>query len=282
MQFSGALAAVLAAALCIASPAQARDLQLAWFKSGNITRSGLQGTHTVALTFDDGPNANTRKVLDVLHTYNVPATFFVVGSMARSHPGTLRRIAAEGHLLANHSATHDRLGARYVRKPVRLIDDLLDVHVLIAPLMKRGDPWFFRAPYGYWKKPHSVALNADPVLRHYAGPIYWDVGGNTEVTADGYVVSAADWDCWPRGWSAETCAKGYLREIVRKDGGVVLMHCIHARAADLVQAIVPELQAKGFNFIRLDEVPGYDYYKGPPPEPKPAVAMAGARHAIGR
>jgi peptidoglycan/xylan/chitin deacetylase (PgdA/CDA1 family) len=254
----------------------ARDMQLAWFKSGNITRSGLQGTHTVALTFDDGPNANTRRVVQVLRTYGVKATFFVVGNMARSHPGTLRLIADEGHLLANHSATHDRLGARYVNRPVKLIRDLIDVHMMIAPLMKPTDPLFFRAPYGYWKKPHSVALNADPLLQHYAGPIYWDVGGNTEVDAEGFVRSAADWDCWPRGWTAETCAKGYLREIAAKDGGVVLLHCIHEQSAALVEAIIPALQAKGFAFIRLDEVRGYDQYKGPPPkprEPTPVVAM---------
>jgi peptidoglycan/xylan/chitin deacetylase (PgdA/CDA1 family) len=281
MRFSVVVGAALAA-LLFCAPARAGDMQLAWFKSGNITRSGLQGTHTVALTFDDGPNANTRRVLDVLQTYGVKATFFVVGTMARSHPGTLRRIAAEGHLLANHSATHNRLGARYVRRPIRLIDDLLEVHNYIAPLLKPGEPLFFRAPYGYWKKAHSVALNADPVLQHYAGPIYWDVGGNTSVDAEGYVHSAADWDCWPRGWSAETCAKGYLREIAAKDGGVVLMHCIHARAPALVEAIIPVLQQKGFSFIRLDEVPGYDYYKGPPREPKPVVAAVRARTAVGR
>ena len=159
------------------------------------------------------------------------------------------------------------------RRPIRLIDDLLDVHRLIAPLMKRTDPLFFRAPYGYWRKGLSAIVNADPELQWYAGPIYWDVGGNTIVTEDGYVVSAADWDCWPRGWTAETCAKGYVREIIRKDGGVVLMHCIHANSAALVEAIVPALKERGFTFVRLDKVPGYDQYKGPAPDPRPAVAM---------
>ena len=56
------------------------------------------------------------------------------------------------------------------------------------------------------------------------------------MSRDGYVMSAADWDCWHMGWSAHTCAKGYLREIRRKDGGVVLMHCIHLQSAALVRA----------------------------------------------
>src|SRR5690242_16807341 len=73
--------------------------QIAYFPTKNIFHSGLRGTHTIALTFDDGPNANTAAVLDVLKAQNVKATFFIVGKMARTHPELLARIAAEGHLL---------------------------------------------------------------------------------------------------------------------------------------------------------------------------------------
>ena len=61
------------------------------------------------------------------------------------------------------------------------------------------------------------------MLKKYVGPIFWDIGGEVRMSRDGYVLSAADWDCWHLDWSAHTCAKGYLREIRRKDGGVVLM-----------------------------------------------------------
>ena len=96
----------------------------------------------------------------------------------------------------------------------------------IAPLQPRGTQLFFRAPYGVWRSAHAKILNADPVLKHYIGPIYWDVGGETRLNAHGYVMSSADWNCWVRHWSAQVCAKGYLREIRRKNGGVVIMHCI--------------------------------------------------------
>ena len=75
--------------------------------------------------------------------------------------------------------------------------------------------------------------------------------------------TSADWDCWQRGWKAETCAKGYLREIDSKDGGVVLMHAIHPKAADLVRAVVPVLQREGYKFVRLDQMKEYDKYKTP-------------------
>ena len=64
----------------------------------------------VALTFDDGPDAEwTPKILDILAREKTPATFFVIGENAMAHPGLMRRIVAEGHELGNHSFTHPNL-----------------------------------------------------------------------------------------------------------------------------------------------------------------------------
>jgi peptidoglycan/xylan/chitin deacetylase (PgdA/CDA1 family) len=209
-------------------------------------------------------------VLDALKALNVKATFFIVGKEAHRHPKTLARIAAEGHLLGNHSADHELLSARYDASPDRLLNELRDVDQQIEPLMKRGDKLYFRAPYGSWKSQHADILNADPRLRNYVGPIFWDIGGDISMR-DGYVMSAADWNCWRIHWKAQTCAKGYLREIRRKDGGVVLMHCIHLNSAALVRAVVPALLEEGYNFVRLDQMPDYRQYETPGAE----VASAG-------
>ncbi len=66
------------------------------------------------------------------------------------------------------------------------------------------------------------------------------------------------------GWSAYTCAKGYVREIRRKDG-VVLMHCIHLHSAELVREVVPALIEEGYKFVRLDQMPEYRQYEMPRP-----------------
>ena len=92
------------------------------------------------------------------------------------------------------------------------------------------------------------------------------------MTRDGYVMSAADWSCWHHHWTAETCAKGYLREIRRHDGGVVLMHCIHRQSAALVEAVVPALIEEGYRFVRVDQIPEYRQYETPPA----AIAEANA------
>ena len=249
--------------------ASASDAQLAWFQSSSIFHSGLRDAHTIALTFDDGPNARTSEVLDVLKSHNVKATFFIVGKMAHAHPDILARVAAEGHLLANHSASHPQLVSSFDAEPETLINQIRIVHDEIAPLMKPTDKFYFRAPYGYWRSAHARILNADPVLRNYVGPIYWDIGGDISMR-DGYVMSSADWDCWRHKWTPQVCAKGYLREIRRDDGGVVLMHSIHRQSAELVDTIVEPMLEEGYRFVRLDEVPEYRQYETP--QTPPAVA----------
>lgn len=243
--------------------------ELAWFQTTNIYHAGLRGNHAIALTFDDVPNANTLKVLDVLKAANVKATFFVVGNMARLHPDILARITNEGHLLANHSATHPMLTSKYDADPYRLIAELKTVHERIAPFMKPEDKFYFRAPYGLWRSAHAAILNADPVLRDYVGPIYWDIGGGL-IMHDGYVMSSADWACWKHKWTAQTCAKGYLREIRRENGGVVLMHGINKQSGELTAAVIPALVEEGYSFVRLDQVPEYRQYETP--QTAPAVA----------
>jgi peptidoglycan/xylan/chitin deacetylase (PgdA/CDA1 family) len=261
---TGALLALLAPAVADAPVRKSTaGTELALFQPRSIFKSGLPRAHTIALTFDDGPNAHTAEVLDALKEMNVKATFFIVGRQAHKNPKLLARIAAEGHLLANHSADHALLSASYDAAPERLLTELRDVDQQIQPLMRRGDKLYFRAPYGAWKSAHADILNSDARLRNYVGPIYWDVGGDISMSRDGYVMAAADWDCWHIRWSAQTCAKGYLREVRRKDGGVVLMHCIHVNSAALVRAVVPALLEEGYNFVRLDQMPEYRQYETP-------------------
>src|ERR1700691_375630 len=64
----------------------------------------------LALTFDDGPNpAWTPQLIDMLAKHNVKATFFIVGSFCNAEAALVRRVAAAGHLIGNHSWSHPTL-----------------------------------------------------------------------------------------------------------------------------------------------------------------------------
>ncbi len=60
------------------------------------------------LTFDDGPSRrSTPAVLDILDSYNIKATFFVVGNMIKENPEILKDTHDRGHQIGNHSYSHD-------------------------------------------------------------------------------------------------------------------------------------------------------------------------------
>lgn len=73
---------------------------------GSVARGPASG---VAITFDDGPHStHTPRVLDILARYDATAVFCIVGRMVEERPDLVRRIVTEGHVLCNHTFTHDR------------------------------------------------------------------------------------------------------------------------------------------------------------------------------
>lgn len=61
----------------------------------------------VYLTFDDGPTKfATPKVLDILKSNNVHASFFVIGYRVNEFPEIIKREYEEGHFIANHGYSH--------------------------------------------------------------------------------------------------------------------------------------------------------------------------------
>jgi peptidoglycan/xylan/chitin deacetylase (PgdA/CDA1 family) len=109
------------------------------------TWRGPRAGRRLALTFDDGPDAEwTPRVLDILGHAGVRATFFVIGARAVRAPAVVKRIAAEGHEVANHSWSHRNLwfcGPRATREQVRR------GHDTIADLTGTA-PRHFRPPWG--------------------------------------------------------------------------------------------------------------------------------------
>ena len=270
-----AVATLALAFFFLAFPATRVENANAYFQQTNIRSSGLVGTKTLALTFDDGPSGNTAELLDVLAKNNVHATFFLVGNRARLHPDALERMSREGHVIANHSFSHAQLGRRYANNPDLLIKQIGGTNDAIAAYVRPGQGMYFRAPYGVWRSVHATVLNDNPTLKNYVGPIYWDIGGQIAFDDEGNVRAAADWDCWSHEWSADKCAQGYMREIARKKGGIVLMHDIRERSVKMVSSMLPQLLADGYKFVTLDEIKSLDQFKTPSGEDVP-VADAGA------
>jgi peptidoglycan/xylan/chitin deacetylase (PgdA/CDA1 family) len=86
----------------------------------DVVTRGPDDSGAVALTFDDGPSPeHTPKILTLLDSARIKATFFVIGRKAEAHPQIIRAIKARGHAIGLHSYAHHRLfslrSLRYVR-----------------------------------------------------------------------------------------------------------------------------------------------------------------------
>lgn len=73
----------------------------------DIVQCGTPGTW--GLTFDDGPSADTPRLLDYLKANKASASFFLIGSNAVQYPDIVKREVAEGHHLASHTWSHSAL-----------------------------------------------------------------------------------------------------------------------------------------------------------------------------
>lgn len=113
---------------------------------GRAVGRGPRAGRRVYLTFDDGPNAAaTPRILETLAARGVPAAFFQVGAHVRRFPALARAVAAAGHEVGNHTATHVKL---HRRGPARVRAELELAHQAIAETVGRA-PRAFRAPHGY-------------------------------------------------------------------------------------------------------------------------------------
>jgi peptidoglycan/xylan/chitin deacetylase (PgdA/CDA1 family) len=139
--------------------------------------NGDRNTRHVALTFDDGPDAQvTPMILDVLKGYNVKAAFFIIGAKAELNPDLIKRIDREGHLIGSHSYSHhlffDLFRSR--RMEIEMIKTDNIIYSIIGKRMK-----LFRPPYGVTNPNLSKAINN---LQYQS--IGWSLKSNDTVIKD--------------------------------------------------------------------------------------------------
>ncbi|WP_116209215.1 polysaccharide deacetylase family protein [Streptomyces olivoreticuli] len=134
-----------------------------------ISRASEGEGKSVNLTLDDGPDPTwTPKALDLLERHDVKATFCVTGPNARSNPDLVKRIAAAGHRLCNHSVSHDVTMDR--KDFAYQSQEILDAKDMIDQASGGEKIWYYRAPGGAFT-PQSRKLAAENGMR----PLGWNV-----------------------------------------------------------------------------------------------------------
>lgn len=112
----------------------------------------------VYLTFDDGPIPEvTPRVLKLLDSYGVKATFFMVGDNVRRHPELLEQVLSRGHAIGNHTMHHLKgagvTTARYLAD-IKEADGYIGSHL-------------FRPPHGWLRWKQAAAIKNEFTLVMY-------------------------------------------------------------------------------------------------------------------
>lgn len=190
------------------------------------------GKKVVALTFDDGPwPTQTAKILDILKTERVPATFFTVGLRVKREPKLAKRIVDEGHAIGNHTYHHIDLTGATPEVLKRELDGESDM----VRWMTGVTPKWFRPPMGKIDGPAYKAIKAAGLR-----PVLWTV----------------DPQDWRKGAEAGNIAKSVIA--AAKPGSVILLHDGGGDRAQTIKAlpwIIHELKKKGYEFVLLDDLP---------------------------
>ena len=180
----------------------------------------------IAITFDDGPSAWSKELVDLLEELDIVATFFVLGGNVERYPNELKYIASHGHEIGNHSYNHPDF------KKLTLDQALLEIEktqqIVYETIHKY--PRLFRFPYGsvHQEVLHRISLRS----------ILW--------TAD-----SLDWQCYDSQWIIEQMKKQV------KEQGIMLFHDFKYCNQKAIIQLVKDLKAEGYTFVTVSELLGF-------------------------
>lgn len=181
----------------------------------------------VAISFDAAwGNEDTQQLIDILRSYDVPATFFVVGQWVDKYPESVKALFDAGHDVMNHSATHPHMtdcSADGMTEEIQTCNDKVEQVTGVRPTL-------FRCPYGdYNDKVVSTVRSLG------MEPIQWD-------------VDSLDW----KGISAPEITKNVTSKV--KSGSIVLFHNAADHTPEALPSIIETLKAQNYTFVKIADL----------------------------
>ena len=189
------------------------------------------GGKVLYLTFDAGyENGYTDAILDTLKKREVPAAFFLVGDYLEREPDLVRRMAAEGHIVGNHTRTHPDMTKL---EGDAFAAELRGMEELYEDVTGQTLPKFYRPPQGLYSEENLKQAQA---LGYKT--VFWS-------------LAYADWDNanQPDPDSAVEKLTGRLH-----DGAVVLLHATSKTNAEILDRLIGKWQDMGYRFAPLTEL----------------------------
>lgn len=188
-----------------------------WLESAveNLSEPTLVHDEPLYLTFDDFPQPGDGHLLDMLRRLHLRVTLFAIGRNAERMPGLVHRAAAEGHIVGNHSYSHQTKGAS-VQAWIQNFERANRVLQRITG-----------------QTPRLLRLPGDP-----NAPVAQQVANALGMQAVGFTVNPYDF--------ARPGARALVERILAqaKPNGIILLHCGVRQTVESLPVVVEALQRR--------------------------------------
>ncbi len=200
-------------------------------KQYNAYYIGNTESKTVYLTFDAGyENGYTAQILDTLKKHNVPAAFFLVKHYMETAPDMVKRMATEGHIVANHTSSHPDMSK--ISTAEALQAELTPVENCYKEITGQEMKKIYRPPQGKFSETnlqHAKELGYTTV--------FWS-------------LAYADWNNAKQP-DPQTSVQKLNSRI--HGGAVVLLHSTSATNAKILDTLLTQWKERGYTFGTLDD-----------------------------
>ncbi len=187
---------------------------------------------TIYLTFDAGyENGYTAEILDVLKKHKVPAAFFLVGTYMEENRDLVKRMAEEGHIVANHTMHHPDMSA--IADEAAFKKELADVEQVYQEITGKKMLKFYRPPQGKFS-----AANLEMAKKLGYETVFWSLA---------YV----DWYEHQQPTREEALAKLLPRT---HNGAIILLHSTSKTNAQVLDELMTKWKEEGYQFASLEEL----------------------------
>ena len=184
---------------------------------------------TLYLTFDAGyENGNIEKILDIMKEKHVTGAFFILSNLINKNTDLVKRMASEGHIIANHTKNHKdltKLTSEEIENNLKALENLYNEKTGLTM------PPYFRFPEGRYSEECVLLLEK---LGYKT--IFWS-------------MAHADWDDNKQP-NASISTQKLLN--CTHPGAIILLHPTSRTNVEILPMLIDAWREKGYTFGTLD------------------------------